>query len=79
MRPYSTAEMENITSNVVKVASTTPIAAKDHRCTICDQVIPKGSRHHRMVYRDDDARDPRKSLRFVRFHCQCPPMEDREP
>lgn len=57
-----------------KIAATTPVAAKPYQCIICGNEIPKGERHHRVVWLDPDALDSSKPMRFARYHCTCPPM-----
>lgn len=60
--------------SVTSISRTTPVAHLPHRCMICDQTIEPGAKHHRWVYRLNDAMDRSKSVRAVRFHDKCPPV-----
>lgn len=61
--------------SLTKISQRHHIAAKPHRCVICDGEILPGEAHERLVYRMNDSLEPRKALRSVRFHLRCPPME----
>jgi len=77
MRPDVTSTEDNLYFSdpplITKVAETTPVAAKPYVCNICGNLIAIGERHNRFVYRDDDALDSKKALKFTRYHTICPP------
>jgi len=60
---------------VTLIRESSPIAAKPHRCLICDGPILYRERYLLFILRKEDSLDPRHALRVIRLHLQCDPME----
>lgn len=60
---------------VVSVRCNCVVAAKQHKCIICDAPIDRGQRHYVQVYRNVMLLPRSKQLRQVRYHVTCPQME----
>jgi hypothetical protein len=58
---------ENEGPNILTLRDTTPVAAKNHHCDFCSNVIPKGKKHRYIVQLDMDE----KALKPLRVHFFC--------
>lgn len=57
------------------LGTTSPVAAKDHTCSVCKKVIAKGTKHEKEVFRDDEQIPPK--LISLRSHMKCLFGDDR--
>lgn len=54
---------------ITDLGHTQPVAAKDHPCAGCRHPIVKGTRHDKIVYRDDEVTPPKVITARFHFHC----------
>ena len=59
--------------SVRHLSSTRPLARLEHSCSVCGFPIAIGTRYERILLRDTDALNQKKSLRVIKWHLpHCP-------